>query len=238
MNLNIFYITLILSIIVQGITGAIEFGTLFIKVPSQFLLIRQLLIMEIFVQMVEGMFYIWLLINLKNVGNVTPKRYIDWAITTPTMLVTLMFYLIYLGHRNGNYKEKEKEKEQHGEDNGLDFFQLMRDNSSNIAYVVLLNWLMLLFGYLGEMKILPTFVGVGLGFIPFLIYYFIIYVNYAVLSKTGNTIFWYFFIVWSLYGVVAVLPYYLKNSFYNILDLFAKNFFGIFLSYIILTGDY
>lgn len=232
MNLNIFYITLILSIIVQGITGAIEFGTLFVKVPSQFSLIRQLLIMEIFVQMVEGIFYIWLLINLKNIGNVTHKRYFDWAITTPTMLITLMFYLIYLGHRNENYKEKEKETMS------LDFFQLMRENSSNITYVVLLNWLMLLFGYLGEMKILPTFVGVGLGFIPFLIYYFIIYVNYAVLSKTGTTIFWYFFIVWSLYGVVAVLPYYLKNSFYNILDLFAKNFFGIFLSYIILSGNY
>lgn len=32
---------------------------------------------------------------------------------------------------------------------------------------------------------------------------------------------------------VAILPYYLKNALYNILDLFAKNFFGIFLSYIL-----
>jgi hypothetical protein len=239
MNANIFYITLILSIIVQAVTGAIEFGSLFVKVPSQFSLIRQLLIMEILVQIVEGVFYIWLFLNLKNVGDITPKRYVDWAITTPTMLITLIFYLIYLGHKNGNYKDTEREKEkekvvvQH-----LEFFNLIRENSSTIAYVLLLNWLMLLFGYLGEMKILSTFVGVGLGFIPFLLYYFIIYVNYAILSKTGTTIFWYFFIVWSLYGVVAVLPYYLKNSFYNILDLFAKNFFGIFLSYIILTGDY
>ena len=43
---------------------------------------------------------------------------------------------------------------------------------------------------------------------------------------------------WGLYGFVAFLPYYLKNSFYNILDLFAKNFFGIFLSYIIISGNY
>jgi bacteriorhodopsin len=35
------------------------------------------------------------------------------------------------------------------------------------------------------------------------------------------------------YGIVAILPYYLKNALYNILDLFAKNFFGIFLSYIL-----
>lgn len=228
MNVNIFHLTLVLSIIVQAITGSIEIGTLFVKVPSQFLLIRQLLILEILVQIVEGMFYIWLFYNLKNVYDITPKRYADWAITTPTMLVTLIFYLIYLGHRN----DKERETKS------LEFFNLMRENSSNITYVVLLNWLMLLFGYLGEVKILPTFVGVGLGFIPFLLYYFIIYVNYAILSTTGTTIFWYFFIVWGLYGVVAVLPYYLKNSFYNILDLFAKNFFGIFLSYIILSGNY
>ena len=80
--------------------------------------------------------------------------------------------------------------------------------------------------------------GVILGFIPFLIYYYIIYVNYAVRSESGWKIFWYFFFFWSLYGVVAVLPYYIKNTFYNILDLFAKNFFGIFLSYIIITKSY
>jgi bacteriorhodopsin len=95
---------------------------------------------------------------------------------------------------------------------------------------------MLLFGYLGEIKMLPTILGVGLGFIPFFIYYFIIYNKYAILSETGIKLFWYFFIVWSLYGIVAILPYYLKNSLYNILDLFSKNFFGIFLSYLIFSN--
>jgi hypothetical protein len=97
---------------------------------------------------------------------------------------------------------------------------------------------MLLFGYLGEMKIIPVLLGVFLGFIPFLIYYYIIYVNYVNQKESGNLLFWYFFFFWSLYGVAAVLPYYIKNSFYNILDLFAKNFFGIFLSYIIFSGNY
>jgi hypothetical protein len=97
---------------------------------------------------------------------------------------------------------------------------------------------MLLFGYLGESNIIPTLTGVGLGFIPFLIYYFIIYKNYAIISEKGWILFWYFFVFWSLYGIVAVLPYYIKNTLYNILDLFAKNFFGIFLSYIILTKNY
>jgi bacteriorhodopsin len=42
------------------------------------------------------------------------------------------------------------------------------------------------------------------------------------------------FIVWSLYGVAAILPFFIKNISYNILDIFAKNFFGLFLYGIIL----
>lgn len=228
MNFKYFHITLLLSIIVQVITGIVEISALFVPVERSLLLIRQLLKMELFVQLIEGAFYVWLIYNLKNVSDITPKRYLDWAITTPTMLVTLILYLIYLGN------EKEKQQEEEKED--LDFFQLINENSTTIFYVLILNWLMLFFGYLGEVKIMPTCLGVILGFIPFLIYYFIIYTKYAILSDTGLKLFWYFFIVWSLYGIVAVLPYYLKNSFYNILDLFSKNFFGIFLSYIIFSN--
>jgi hypothetical protein len=104
--------------------------------------------------------------------------------------------------------------------------------------VVFLNALMLLFGYLGESKIINTFYGVSLGFVPFVIYYYIIYDNYAKYSSDGLIIFFYFLIIWSIYGIAAFLPYYIKNTFYNILDLFAKNFFGIFLSYIILFNKY
>jgi hypothetical protein len=225
---NLFYITLVISIIVQIVTGIIEIGAFFTEVPPIYLLIKQLLIVELVVQIVEGMFYFWLVYNFTKVLNVTPKRYIDWAITTPTMLITLILYLIYLNKRAEN------------KTNELEFFTLLKDNSSNIIPVVILNWLMLLFGYLGEMKIMPVLLGVFLGFLPFLVYYYIIYVNYVTQSQSenGSLLFWYFFFFWSLYGVVAVLPYYIKNSFYNILDLFAKNFFGIFLSYIIFSGNY
>ena len=221
-----FLVTLIISIIVQIITGIVEVYTLFIKIPSDFLLLRQLLILEVSVQFIEGMFYFWLVYNFNTVTDVTPKRYIDWSITTPTMLITLILYLIYLRHR-----EKD-------ETASLEFFTLLSDNSTVITNVVYLNLLMLIFGYLGEKKIIPTYIGVILGFIPFLIYYFLIYINYAIFSKTGLLIFWYFFFFWSLYGIAALLPYYTKNTLYNILDLFSKNFFGIFLSYIILTGSY
>ena len=222
----VFFITLVISIIVQIITGVIEIGAFFIKVPTVYSLIRELLILELIVQIIEGSFYFWLAYRFTKIINVTPKRYIDWAITTPTMLITLILYLIYLN---------ERKKDQTNE---LKFFTLLKDNSSIIIPVIILNWLMLLFGYLGEMKIIPVLFGVILGFIPFLMYYYMIYVNYVTQNTGGYFFFWYFFFFWSLYGVVAVLPYYVKNSFYNILDLFAKNFFGIFLSYIIFSGNY
>jgi hypothetical protein len=222
----LFYITLVISIVVQIITGIIEIGAFFVKVPTIFSLIRQLLIIELIVQFFEGMFYFWLAYNFTKVLNVTPKRYIDWIITTPTMLITLMMYLIYLNKRVEN------------KTNELELFTLLKDNATIIISVIILNWLMLFFGYLGEMKIIPVLLGVFLGFIPFLIYYYMIYINYVTKNTSGYLLFWYFFFFWSLYGFVAVLPYYIKNSFYNILDLFAKNFFGLFLSYIIFSGNY
>ena len=222
----LFYITLVISIIIQIITGIIEIAAFFVKVPTMYSLIKQLLIIELIVQFFEGMFYFWLAYNFTKVLNVTPKRYIDWVITTPTMLITLMMYLIYLN------KSVENKK------NELNFFTLFKDNLNIFIPVVLLNWLMLLFGYLGEMRIIPVLLGVFLGFIPFLIYYYIIYVNYVTQNTSEQLLFWYFFFFWSLYGFVAILPYYVKNSFYNILDLFAKNFFGIFLSYIIFFEKY
>jgi hypothetical protein len=223
---HLFYITLLISIIVQIVTGIVEVGAFFVKIPTIYTIIRQLLILELIVQLLEGSFYIWLAYNFNKVLNVTPKRYIDWVITTPTMLVSLIVYLIYL-----NKKEENKTKE-------LDFLTLMKEHSNIIIPVVLLNWLMLLFGYLGEIRAIPVLLGVFLGFIPFLLYYYLIYVNFVTENTNGYLLFWYFFFFWSLYGFVAVLPYYIKNAFYNILDLFAKNFFGVFLSYIIISGNY
>jgi hypothetical protein len=137
-----------------------------------------------------------------------------------------MIFLIYLNKKIENTT------------NELEFFSLFKDNLNIFIPVLILNWLMLLFGYLGETGIIPVLLGVFLGFIPFLIYYYIIYVNYVTQNSSGYLLFWYFFFFWSLYGVSAVFPYYVKNALYNILDLFAKNFFGIFLSYLIFSGNY
>ena len=177
----LFYITLIISIIVQLITGIIEVGAFFVKIPTTYYLIKQLLIIELVVQFFEGMFYLWLAYNFNKVLNVTPKRYMDWVITTPSMLLSLMVYLIYL---NNNVENKIKE---------LEFFTLFKDNSHIFIPVLILNWVMLFFGYLSEMKIIPVLFGVFLGFISFLIYYYIIYVNFVTQNTNGYLLFWYFF---------------------------------------------
>lgn len=227
MNKFYFYSTLIFSFIVQIISGLIDIAVLFIKVEPEYIIIKQLLGLEVFVQLIQGTFYLWLVCNYKEIHNVTPKRYIDWVITTPLMLISLIIYLIYL-----KYKETRLNTSK------LELFKLLGENSTTISYVIYLDWLMLIFGYLGEAKIINTIIGVVLGFIPFLIYFYIIYINYVRQTSSGWKICLYFFFFWSLYGVAALLPYYMKNTFYNILDLFAKNFFGLFLSYIIVSKKF
>ena len=209
------YTSLVLSLLVQAITGIIEILTLFLKVDPEFSFLKQLMLMEIVVQILEFSFYIYWSYNFAKIKNITPKRYLDWAFTTPTMLITLIFYLIFLKN-----------------DKQLNFFDLFNKEFYTISIVLLLNWVMLLFGYLGEINVIPVLSGVLLGFIPFLIYYYIIYKKYT--SAEGFYIFLYFFIFWSFYGVVALFPYKMKNICYNILDLFSKNFFGIFLGYLII----
>ena len=224
---SLLHSSLLFSIVVQLITGIIEVLALFVKTAPGMTLIKQLLGLEVAVQAVEGSFYAWLYYNISTVKNITPKRYADWAITTPTMLVTLVAYIVYLNSDKGEGKGNES----------LSLIQILREYAVPIAQIVGLNWLMLLFGYLGEVGVIPLVAGVAIGFAPFIAYFYIIYERF--IHNTNNTtsmqIYVYFLVAWSLYGIVAVLPYTLKNTIYNVLDLFSKNFFGIFLSYLILT---
>jgi hypothetical protein len=227
MNIKkLFSYTLLLSIYIQLATLVISLLVITKKTPPEYVIIKDLFFFELFVEFVEITFYIWLSYNFKKLTNMTPNRYIDWVITTPTMLITLISYLIFL---------QAKATKQTG---NLRLISILKNNYKTLIPILCLNWLMLLFGYLGEIKVLSLFYSVILGFIPFLIYYIMIYKNYVVHNSTGFNIFIYFFFFWSLYGIAALLPYYTKNILYNILDLFAKNFFGIFLVYIIYTNNY
>lgn len=225
MTSSILHSSLLFSIVVQVITGIIELFTLFVKTPPSMALIKQLLGLEVAVQVVEGGFYAWLYYNLNTIKNITPKRYADWAITTPTMLITMVAYIIYLNNKTTT--------------DSLSLVQILRENAGPFVQILVLNWLMLLFGYLGEIGVIPMIAGVTIGFVPFIAYFYIIYANFLNQSASSSTsikIYTYFLVFWSLYGVVAVLPYALKNTIYNVLDLFSKNFFGLFLSYLIIAN--
>jgi hypothetical protein len=123
---KIFHNTLFFSIFVQLIIGIIQFKAIFINVSPAYQFIKQLLILDIMVQIIEGTFYGWLAYHATTATNITPKRYMDWVVTTPTMLVTLIFYLIYLNNKTN-----------------LDFFKLVRDHASMLIIILSLNWLML-----------------------------------------------------------------------------------------------
>ena len=212
------YQTAYLSLLIQLLVGIIDIFGLQIKVPEEKRLFRELLMMELSVQIVEMIFYVWLILNFANIPNITANRYYDWIFTTPVMLITLMAFL-----------DKNKY---------TGVIEYIKKNKCDIIKVIVANMAMLMFGLMGELGYIEYQPAIMLGFIPFLYYYNLIYQKYIKdkdLTIERKGLFWYFFVVWSSYGVAALMPYEIKNISYNILDLFAKNLTGLFLVYILWT---
>ena len=92
---------------------------------------------------------------------------------------------------------------------------------------------MLLFGYLGETRIINKSLSIIIGFVLFFINFKLIY-KYVDGNKKNKKMFYFVFIVWSLYGVAALFNDVYKNISYNMLDIVSKNFYGIYIFYIIL----
>ena len=205
------------SLIIQFIVGIINIYGLNIDVPDDKRIFKDILKLEFGVQVIEFIFYIWMINNLKLIQNITPYRYFDWIITTPTMLITLISYL--------SNKDNTSLKEY------------ISKNKIFIIKIIVLNTIMLLFGLAGELNYMNYSTAIIIGFIPFVYYFKIIYEKYLIDNQDNNKIkiYWFFFIIWSLYGIIAFLPYDQKNISYNILDLFSKNLFSVFLVIIILN---
>ena len=87
------------SLLVQIATGIFDYYVIRLNIPANILIVKELLIMEFVVQIIEGIFYFWLANSIELVSNITPNRYYDWYLTTPTMLVTFCVYLIYLKNK-------------------------------------------------------------------------------------------------------------------------------------------
>jgi len=222
----------IISFFIQVLTGFFDIYVLTFDHDKAYHLLRELLKLELFVQVIEGIFYLWLILNFQNIKNITTHRYYDWIITTPTMLFTYCVYLIYL-KRMEQSKKLDSDLEQSKNENTESLFEIIQNNTSTLLPIFALNTMMLGFGYLEEMGKINKLLGISLGFIPFFWMFWLIYDRYARFTEIGRTTFYYFSFIWALYGVAAFMSYRIKNIAYNILDLFSKNFFGIFLAAIL-----
>ena len=170
--------------------------------------IRHILNLETVISIVAGYFYTVFMKKIENkeidYKEINLTRYVDWAITTPVMLLVLCLVFVY------NNKTKL--------------------TAGFYLIVLILNYVMLGFGYMGENKIISKKMGWIIGSIAFIVLYGLLYVTFIHRQNIfdNKIIFWAFLIFWSGYGLSYNLDEETKNISYNILDLFSKCFVGIF----------
>ena len=146
--------TIYISLFIQLLTTLVSLDGLNYDLSPEDEILKHILVLEAFVQFVEAFFYIWVIYALKDLNLMTSRRYIDWFITTPTMLVSTIIFMEYIRKKEMN-------------ENILNFYDFLRDHMNNIIKIVAYNFFMLLFGLLGELNIIDKKVGVAIGFIFF-----------------------------------------------------------------------
>ena len=87
--------TMLFSLLVQIITGLISIHGIFIKLDFNDKILSDILILETIVQIIEFLFYFWFTYSFINIKNLAATRYIDWVITTPTMLLSTIMFMKY-----------------------------------------------------------------------------------------------------------------------------------------------
>ena len=211
--------TIKISLWVQIITTLISLDGFRYDVDPKDAILKEILFIETFVQVIEGYFYSNIINAVEKLEYMTPRRYFDWMITTPIMLFSTIIFFKY-----SEMKEKDE----------LEAFttkQFYDNNRDNVHKIALYNGLMLLFGYLGETGKIAKHISIPIGFVFFFLSFKLIYEEYAIKSKLGLLLFKVLFVIWALYGVAAMLPDKEKNISYNCLDIFSKNFYGLFIYY-------
>jgi len=175
-------------------------------------MVRHIMNLETCISVVAGYFYSIFTNQIdefskKNIKidweEITRTRYIDWAITTPMMLLALCLVL----SQNINSSVK----------------------FTTMIAIVILNYVMLYIGYLGESKKISRLMAMIGGFVPFIMMFTIIYFNFVnpKYNYANNILFLFYIIVWGLYGIVYMLDENYKNISMNILDLTAKCLIGL-----------
>lgn len=210
------YSSSLFSLFTQLIIGLITFYFLSVPLKPKDKILGNILFIENIVQGIEFIFYIWLILNFFKYNNeVTAIRYIDWSITTPCMLFSIVCFMIYI-------ENKEKDKT-------VTMDSIIQEHWVTLLLIFFANLFMLLFGFLGEISVLPKYFSISLGFVMFLGAFYLIFKEFLGNSLINKYLFASTFFLWALYGIAATLPYVTKNIFYNILDIFSKNVTALFL---------
>ena len=194
-----FYITYILLLT----TGTI---TLVEALRTKNQTIRNILNLETCISIVAAYFYSIFISYVKNgkTENINTLRYVDWSVTTPMMLISLLLTLLY--HSGGMI------------------------HLNHLLIVFGLNYGMLLSGYLGETGKINHILANVVGFIFFSGLYTYIYKIFMKKYSFANIVLFISYVmIWGLYGIVYFLPQDEKMLGYNILDLMAKCLIGLFL---------
>ena len=98
-----------ISIIIQILTSLISLHGLFVNLKPSDHILKDILGIETFVQFIETFTYIWIILSINKIGNMTPRRYFDWMITTPIMLISTIIYMDYMYKREKETNKKMSE---------------------------------------------------------------------------------------------------------------------------------
>jgi len=207
-----------INIIIQLITGVIGINGIFVKIPEKHKILQHILILETIVQFIELAFYVFVLKSMApTLPQMAGNRYMDWVLTTPLMLLTSIIYFKYEEHIENNIEKK------------IEFWEFLKTHKNNIIAITVCNFLMLFFGYLGEIGVMDLKLSTTIGFIFFGITFYIIYL--CILKKYRSLLFrWivallvkyflkFYFLIIS-YVLLLFKIFYVLKIFYNMNALF------------------
>ncbi len=210
--------TVYFSIIIQIISTVITWEGLFKNLKGSDVVLKEILAIENIVQIIEFTFYLYIASYNTDVSKMGTLRYVDWFVTTPTMLFTTIVYMEY-----NNVKDK-------GEI--LDVKKFISLNKMKMYKIFVNNFFMLVCGLLVELDIINMYLGISIGFYFFYQTFKIIH-TYTKNNVINDRLYTFLVIVWGLYGFAAMLSNKNKNISYNLLDLVAKNFYGLYIYFLI-----
>ena len=210
--------TVYFSIIIQIISTVITWEGLFKNLKGSDVVLKEILAIENIVQIIEFTFYLYNASYNTDVSKMGTLRYVDWFVTTPTMLFTTIVYMEY-----NNVKDK-------GEI--LDVKKFISLNKMKMYKIFVNNFFMLVCGLLVELDIINMYLGISIGFYFFYQTFKIIH-TYTKNNIINDKLYTFLVIVWGLYGFAAMLSNKNKNISYNLLDLVAKNFYGLYIFFLI-----